>query len=425
MYLERESKGTMNRIKILYREPRRPQPNRVVMGIALLHILLLVPVMYFLDSTWVKENVYDSSDSSMLETLTNLPAGFVFLLLSVIAPLWEETVFRLWMNLKFWSIPIFTTGATVIVLLNFSTSLALFLGVLVLILTLANIRAVKHHMDIHFKWWFYASAVLFGMAHLGNHQLEWGALLFTLPQVTIGIAIGFIRAQYGMLAGVITHGLWNGLIGIALVLPYIEGKWHEVHNDQIHVSWEAGELWTWNASTFYSSDSVHIENRLVEDVLKVMIARQHPGAIVEIQGNSFLKINMDAIGDMDSVVQYLIADFERELNIKVIHQFKDEKVYMLNEDVACEAEVVPGEAASMMRLMGLYPTADNANMLISLLENEYAVKFINGNLIDRRRALLLPSEGLDSALSALKVYNCIEIQEFPGRVERFVVQLPD
>lgn len=381
--------------------------------------------MTFLDSEFVKENIYDSSNSSMIEKLKSIPVGYAFILLAVIAPLWEETVYRLWMNLKVWTIPIFTTVAAVVLFLDISLPLALVTGIVVLILTLTFINPIRHSMDIHFQWWFYGSSFVFGLSHIMNHQLEVGAILFTMPQVVIGVAIGFVRLHYGFFSGVLFHAIWNGLIGLMLLAPYLGNKPHVHESETATVTWDTGSMWKSSSSAFYGTDSLHVENVSLELVLRNLIQRDHPDAVVELVGASLIRVHVTAKGDKDEILEILMKDWEEQFSITVKETSSSETIYSLKDLSDCDSREVPGESVMVMKQLGLYPHVPFPSSVAKSLENEYEVKFRSDELSEGARNILLPLEGLDSALHALRVYNCIDVDKSEEEITRFTIELPN
>ena len=67
---------------------------------------------------------------------------------------------------------------------------------------------------------YFASALLFGLAHISNYDMSrpWVLLPFLLPQTIAGLIFGFARVRYGMWANIALHGLSNMLfLGLTLV----------------------------------------------------------------------------------------------------------------------------------------------------------------------------------------------------------------
>ncbi|MEO5640375.1 MAG: CPBP family glutamic-type intramembrane protease [Sphingomicrobium sp.] len=67
---------------------------------------------------------------------------------------------------------------------------------------------------------FFASAVMFGLAHVSNYDLSrpWLLLPFVVPQTIAGLIFGFARVRYGMWANIALHATSNALfLGLSLV----------------------------------------------------------------------------------------------------------------------------------------------------------------------------------------------------------------
>ena len=76
----------------------------------------------------------------------------------------------------------------------------------------------------HFAWFYYASALAFAAAHLGNYPLSsvLTALPMVTPQLVAGLILGFARVRFGYGAGLLIHGIVNGL-AFALVFSGVGG----------------------------------------------------------------------------------------------------------------------------------------------------------------------------------------------------------
>ncbi|MET1056446.1 MAG: CPBP family glutamic-type intramembrane protease [Pedobacter sp.] len=73
-----------------------------------------------------------------------------------------------------------------------------------------------------FPWHFHLTAVCFALLHLANFEkgialLPLG-LLYTLPQLSIGLMLGFTRMIYGLKYSIILHSLYNLFFVIVLFL---------------------------------------------------------------------------------------------------------------------------------------------------------------------------------------------------------------
>lgn len=108
------------------------------------------------------------------EMLKSLPKIAVFMLVVVMAPLIEESIFR--------------------------APLTLFSG-----------RKV-------FRIAFYVFAILFGYVHITNYEISTNVLLLSpilvLPQILLGFYLGFIRIRFGFLWAIALHAAYNGILTV-------------------------------------------------------------------------------------------------------------------------------------------------------------------------------------------------------------------
>jgi hypothetical protein len=72
----------------------------------------------------------------------------------------------------------------------------------------------------HFRWFYFLSTLAFASVHLTNFT-EGNALILlplTLPQLPLGLILGYARVQFGLWAGVLLHAAHNSLfVGLLLV----------------------------------------------------------------------------------------------------------------------------------------------------------------------------------------------------------------
>ncbi|MFS4468416.1 CPBP family intramembrane glutamic endopeptidase [Maribacter sp. 2210JD10-5] len=74
----------------------------------------------------------------------------------------------------------------------------------------------------YFRIVFYVLTVLFGFLHISNFELSTIVILLSpilvLPQLAIGVILGFIRVRFGLLWSMALHACYNGILIIPLVL---------------------------------------------------------------------------------------------------------------------------------------------------------------------------------------------------------------
>lgn len=414
----------MNRLKILYRDPRRKQPLSVLVGAVVLHIVLLIPILMLYQTEWMAENFYDINDSQIMEVARIIPAGWLFILMAVAAPLWEELVFRLWMGLRGRALPIFTTGVTIVTFLNYSMPLALGGGVLVLILTYTNLHRLKRNMDIHFRWWFYGSVFLFGLAHLGNFELSIWALPLIMPQLLLGLAISFIRVQRGFWMGVLFHAGWNGTLGLVIIAPYLFSSGGSFENETHTADWEVGDAWSNSTSMTSSDTAVEFSNADVGRVLRWMIHQYEGYALVDANEVLTTRVNFDLRGATASDLSQVVLAFSSDFGLRIDTVNKIELSYELSIDTACSPLGVTREDKTINEFLGLYYGNQNMDQVASILQSEYGIRFSSStNESDERYNFFLSPDGMQETFRLLYLKHCIQVDTVESEVLRYQISM--
>ena len=167
----------------------------------------------------------------LLEDLELGPALIAFIVVG--APLGEELVFRGWLSGRPGHV-----GATLVLLAAGLLAGAALLSLpgprgalaLVALLVLGVAAAVAllwrkrgrppmGWFARHFRWFYLLSALAFASIHLTNFTEGNAALLLplTLPQLLLGLILGYARVSFGLWSSMLMHGLHNTLF-IGLVL---------------------------------------------------------------------------------------------------------------------------------------------------------------------------------------------------------------
>lgn len=73
-----------------------------------------------------------------------------------------------------------------------------------------------------FKYIFYGFAVLFGYIHIFNFEIETTVILLSpilvLPQIILGLILGYLRVKLGLIYSIILHALYNGILTLPMLL---------------------------------------------------------------------------------------------------------------------------------------------------------------------------------------------------------------
>lgn len=148
-------------------------------------------------------------------------------------PLIEEIIFRLYLKLNrlhlFISIEFFVFFFSSKIL-NFDTlpidnvlliKLSLMIAVFLILYLFRNIKIKKISIK-YFRYIYYTSAIIFGFAHLVNHDLILKNILFlpllTLPQIVGGLITGYFRITYGFFWSTLLHYFHNFILMLPVLL---------------------------------------------------------------------------------------------------------------------------------------------------------------------------------------------------------------
>lgn len=130
--------------------------------------LLLSPIFVIIEEFgWV-----NMDDHAMEDMMKNFSIPVIFFLAVILAPLFEELIFR------------------------------------------APLTLFKKPKN--FKIGFYVFAILFGLVHITNFKITQNVLLLTpllvLPQTLLGGYFGFIRIRFGLGWSMALHAFYNGIL---------------------------------------------------------------------------------------------------------------------------------------------------------------------------------------------------------------------
>jgi hypothetical protein len=203
----------------------------------LLFLYLLSFVSHFI-SNLIQEFFFNRNINDLLLNQQNkdqLKDSFLFNIFYILllGPLIEETVFRLPLDLKKRHLLIsalvicfFFVGEKYKFLSLYS--LQTWIKIISILTVLIIFRFIKREKIEAYKGkyqgvCFYLMALSFGLLHITNfyfilpENVKFFSFLFVLPQVFLGIFIGFVRLKNGFLWGLLMHSIFN----LPTVLVYI------------------------------------------------------------------------------------------------------------------------------------------------------------------------------------------------------------
>ncbi|WP_299431859.1 CPBP family intramembrane glutamic endopeptidase [uncultured Aquimarina sp.] len=152
-------------------------------------ILFLVINTYLFD--FLSQGKFD-------EVFANISLTSILFLVSIIAPVVEEIIFRLALRYKH----------------NY-----IFRGVDFIFKT----KKVSFFWTKNYRLFYYTSIIAFGLIHLTNYHINsYWFLIFApfiiLPQLIIGVILSFIRMKSGFIWAILLHSLYNGILTLGMIL---------------------------------------------------------------------------------------------------------------------------------------------------------------------------------------------------------------
>lgn len=152
----------------------------------------------------------------------------------IIAPVLEELLFRSWLSGRGADLRFAAYGFAALIFLfadylltsGMGGWLALtavgvvFAGLLHWGMTRQRDTVVPAWFVRHFHWIVWGSTALFGLLHLGNHDIVTSPLgiMVVLPQTMGGLLLAYTRTRFGLGAAIVQHSTFNAIwYGAALV----------------------------------------------------------------------------------------------------------------------------------------------------------------------------------------------------------------
>jgi hypothetical protein len=210
---------TLENLLSFLKAPYRAESYTDLRGYGFLFLLivtLVVVVPYALILEWAG---MDQFDNIMLELLEN-QKWLVAVLAILVAPVLEEPIYRLHLDLKKSSI-IWSLGLSLLLINNIWYPLVLFWIYLIYLLV-----KVDRGQTPNLKFVVYFSAAMFSLIHMVNfREFDYWNYFYFVPllvgaQFFVGLVLSYVRLNHGMLWAVIFHAVYNAVLVIPAIYFY-------------------------------------------------------------------------------------------------------------------------------------------------------------------------------------------------------------
>ena len=158
----------------------------------------------------------------------------LFFLAVVFAPILEELIFRFPLKYRRGAIAlavlcVIAVLTNILQLIGLQMYQAMLLSggvglaiVLLLIMKLNQRQKLDSFSKRYYPFFFYMAALFFAFAHIFNYELEfdqlWMGPFLVLPQLILGLMLGYVRVKYGLWASMMAHAMNNLIPTIAIIL---------------------------------------------------------------------------------------------------------------------------------------------------------------------------------------------------------------
>lgn len=182
----------------------------------LLLITLAVVIPYALILEWAGMDQFDHKILEILEKNKWLVAVLVI----IFAPILEEPVYRLHLDLKKSSI-LWSLGLSLLLINSIWYPLAIFWIYLIYLYVKVN-----QGQSPNLKFVVYFSSAMFALVHMGNFiDFDYGKYFYLVPllvaaQFVIGLVLSYIRLNHGMKWAIIFHAVYNAVLIIPAIYFY-------------------------------------------------------------------------------------------------------------------------------------------------------------------------------------------------------------
>lgn len=159
----------------------------------------------------------------------NLSPQKTVLIGMILAPVYEEVISRSLLKFTKRNLVLFFLTVSILIVVGLfrsKTTFVIILSVMLLVVMLSLLLAGRYKTECfiaaNFKYFFYGSALAFGLAHaanFGGNVYVIVAFSFILggPQIIAGLILGFIRMNYGLVYSILFHMLINSSMVFVLL----------------------------------------------------------------------------------------------------------------------------------------------------------------------------------------------------------------
>ena len=154
--------------------------------------------------------------TNVTNIINQMPAKKL-ILFSFLAPFYEEIIFRALLKFNRKNLYLFIPTISVLIAYSLYRSNIIFVVIFSILLSLvlfalifSSIPAIRKYISEKYKYFFYLSAILFGLMHITNFKGQISVLIIfspflVSPQLFMGTILAYIRTKNGLIYSMLFH----------------------------------------------------------------------------------------------------------------------------------------------------------------------------------------------------------------------------
>jgi membrane protease YdiL (CAAX protease family) len=412
--MNKSIRDTLTDLLAFLRNPRDEQYSdqskqtkiKTLLTILALDIVLMIPLTCLISAFeifgWI-----DSQDFKLINLFNRGPFWLIFIFIIAIGPFLEEIVFRLFLR-------------------NRRNYLLRFIS-----------NFLPKHKIALFDWWskkyryfFYLSSILFGLAHLSNYVTENIIIyifpILVLPQFVMGTLLGYLRVKFDFMLGFFLHAIHNAISISIFLLTIYQSENHrlDINNDKYVLHIEEVSMFDYSGISKVDNtkeDSVslkevdlksmifyltNVDLELIESNNKEILKKKLQ---VNFKNKSKVKINRDSIilNHLGELYLFKLEKKRRKQKLQVLYTSDNSKLLKYaakNNSILDTKEIM----ASSWVLK--YKNHSLPEITKSLSHN-YEMHFDCDINLSQKFNITLPNGDIDKLKKTLKADYGIEIRE--------------
>lgn len=282
---------------------------RHLFSILILDIITVTIIAFII--VYVEDMGLVSTESHQMNELFGTKSKWFILFLGVIiAPLFEELIFRLYLRKRYNPI-----------------RLVSFISGIVKPSSHEHIKAVvDRNWHKYYGSFFYVATLIFALIHITNYELTTIVLIFipllTAPQFLAGLFMGYLRVRFGLLWGMLLHFLHNLIfLGIPLLFLSEPIESFSVENENYKLKIEESGFNNSNAMmNSFNSDTIVYDNVKFKTMMAQLLETEE--VLIDIQPENIrlenISFNFIALTEDLDAKDLILSEIQKSFEFKVL-----------------------------------------------------------------------------------------------------------